>query len=235
MKHSGVLAFGGAAAQAVAVLYVLVGYTHFLLPRAQLRGAGGVTAAFFKSLSESSTVFSLHYWFVAVLSLLMVAVYLALITLLRGHLDGLLCWAAVVGFIGAALAAVDFAYVGVEAPRLATAFSNAGPASQSLLAVSGMPHLDPCFLASGLMAIFSLAANAAALRHKLLPRALGTIGVIGGVVLFLVFMGALMRSPRLIDVAVGLGGLVIGPVYYFWVGFALRRAGRSARAIENGM
>jgi hypothetical protein len=78
-----------------------------------------------------------------------------------------------------------------------------------------------------------LAANAAALRHKLLPRALGYIGVIGGVVLVLVFLGALLRSPRLIDVTVALGGLAIGPVWYFWVGVVLRRAGRSARVVGN--
>jgi Domain of unknown function (DUF4386) len=233
MRHSSVLGFGGAAAHAVGILYVLVGCTHFLLPRAQLRGAGGVTAAFFQSLSESSMIFSLHYWIVAVLSLLMIAVYLALLSLLREHLSGPLCWAGAVGIIGAALSTVDFAYVGVEAPRLAEVFSGASPAAQSVLVVSGMPHIDPCFLASGLMGIFSLVANAVAMRHRLLPRALGYTGVVGGILLLLVFMGALFRSPRLIDVTVGLGGLLIGPVWYFWVGFVLRRAGRSARAVGN--
>jgi len=233
MRHSGVLGFGGVAAQAVGILYVLVGVTHFLLPRAQLRGAGGVTAAFFQSLSDSSLVFSLHYWIVAVLSLLTIAVYLALLSLLREHLGGPLCWAAAVGIIGAALSTVDFAYVGVEAPRLARAFSNASPAAQSVLVVSGMPHIDPCFFASALMGIFAVVANAAGLRHRLLPRALGYIGIIGGVVLLLVFMGALLRSPRTIDVTVGLGGLVIGPVWYLWVGFVLRRASQSARAVGN--
>lgn len=51
MRHSSVLRFGGASAITVGVLYLLVGVTHFMLPRGQLRGAGGVTAAFFESLS----------------------------------------------------------------------------------------------------------------------------------------------------------------------------------------
>lgn len=233
MRHSSVLGFGGAAARAVGILYVLVGITHFLLPRAQLRGAGGVTAAFLQSLSESSLVFSLHYWIVAVLSLLTIAVYLALLSLLRKHLGGPLCWAGALGFVGAALSAVDFAYVGVEAPRLARAFANASPAAQPVLATLGIPHIDPCFLAWGLMGVFAVAANSAALRRQLLPRALGYIGAIGGVALLLVFAGALLRSPRTIDVMVGLGGFVIGPVWYTWAGFVLRRAGRPATAAEN--
>jgi len=80
-----------------------------------------------------------------------------------------------------------------------------------------------------------LVANAVALRHRVLPRALGYIGVLGGIALLLVFTGALLRSPHLIDVMVGLGGLVIGPVWYFWVGFVLRKAGRSTGALENGV
>ena len=233
MKHSSVLGFGGAAAQTVGILYVLVGVTHFLLPRAQLRGAGAISAVFLQSLSESSLVFSVHYWIVAVLSLLTIAVYLALLSLLRKHLDGPLCWAAALGLVGAALSALDFAYVGVEAPRLARAFSNASPAAQSVLATLGIPHIDPCFLAWGLMGIFGVAANTAALRHRLLPRALGYIGVIGGVALLLVFAGSLLRSPRTIDAMVGLGGFVIGPVWYLWVGFVLRQEGRSATAAGN--
>jgi len=234
MKHSSILSFGGTSAQGVGILYVLVAITHFLLPRDQLRGAGGVTAAFFQSLSGSSVVFSAHYWTVAILSFLTIAVYLGLLSLLRDHLSGPLCWAAVVGIIGAALSMVDFAYVGVEAPRLARAFSGASAGAQSVLVVSGIPHIDPCFFASALMGIFSLIGNAVALRHRLLPRAVTYIGLIGGVALLLVFLGSLVRSPRTIDVTVGLGGLIIGPVWYTWVGFALRRASRSAAGATRG-
>lgn len=90
-------------------------------------------------------IFSLHYWIVVALSLLTLAVTVALLSLLREHLTGPLCWAAVVGFLGAALSAIDFAYVAVEAPRLAGVFMTASPAARSVLVVVGMPHIDPCF------------------------------------------------------------------------------------------
>jgi len=229
MKHSSVLGFGGASAIAVGVLNLLVGVTHFLLPRAQLRGAGGITAAFYESLSKSSLVFSLHYWIVVALSLLTLAVIVAFLSLLREYLTGPLCWGVVVGFLGAALSTIDFAYVAVEAPRLAKLFMSASPAAQSLLLVVGIPHIDPCFFAWGLMGVFALTINTAALRHRLVPRALGYIGVAGSLLFLLVFVGALSRSTWLIDFSVGLGGLAVGPVWYFWIGSVLRTRGRSEK------
>ena len=233
MRHSSLLRFGGTAANAAVVLYVLVGLTHFMLPRAQLRGAGGVSAAFFRSLSESAVIFSLHYWIVACVSLMAIAVYVAFLSLLRQHITGLLCWAAIVGFVGAALSTIDFVYVGVEAPRLAKVFSSASVEVQSLLLVGGMPHLDPCFFAFGLMGVFALTANSAALRHRLLPPTLGYIGIAGGLTHMLVCMGALLRSSWLIDLSVALGGLVIGPVWCFWMGFILRKAGQFEQSAAN--
>lgn len=45
MKNASVLRFGGFAAVAVGVLYLLIAATHFMLPRAQLHGAAGIGGA----------------------------------------------------------------------------------------------------------------------------------------------------------------------------------------------
>lgn len=55
--------------------------------------------------------------------------------------------AVAVGILGAALSTLDFAYVGVTAPRVAAQFVRAPQESQSVLLLIGMPHIDPCFLA----------------------------------------------------------------------------------------
>jgi hypothetical protein len=227
MKHASVLRFGGTAAIAVGALNLLVGLTHFLLPRAQLRGAAGITAAFFESLARGSSIFMLHYWLVVALSLLTFAVIAAFFSLLREHRTGLLCWASAVGFFGAALTAIDFAGIAVEAPRLAKLFVNAEPSARPLLLAFGVPHIDPCFFSWGLMGIFALTINCSAMRHRLVPRALGTVGIAGGVLYILVFLGSLSRTPWLIDLAVGLGGLVVGPLWYIWTGFVLGNRGRA--------
>ena len=64
MKRTSILRFGAISAFLCGALYLLVGVTHFLLPREQLRGATGVDAAFFESLASSSAVFTVHYWLV---------------------------------------------------------------------------------------------------------------------------------------------------------------------------
>ena len=227
MKHASVLRFGGAAAIVVGILNLLVGVTHFMLPRAQLRGAAGITTAFFESLAATSLIFKLHYWLVVILSLLTFAVIAAFFSLLREHRSGPVCWALTLGFFGAALAAIDFACIAVEAPRLARLYMSSAPDARPLLLVFGVPHIDPCFFSWGLLGIFALTVNSAALRHRLLPRTLGYIGVAGGVLFILVFLGALSRTVWLIDFAVALGGLVVGPLWYIWTGFVLRSRGRS--------
>ena len=223
MERNSVLKFGGISAFVVGILYLLVGATHFLLPRSQLRGAGGVDSSFFVSLAKTSLVFEVHYWIVALLALFGIAVLLAYFELLRPHRTGILCWSAVVGVIGAALSIVDFAFVAVEVPRIAERFVDSKLEIQSALLMMGMPHLDPCFLAWGLGGVWAIASNCTALRHKLIPPLLGYLGILGGVLFELVFLGAALQSPTLVDISVGLGGFFVGPIWYIWMGFVLRR------------
>jgi hypothetical protein len=230
MKRTSILRFGAISAFLCGALYLLVGVTHFLLPHEQLRGATGVDAAFFESLASSSAVFTVHYWLVVLACLFAVGVILAFLQLLHGHQSGFLCWAALLGLLGAGLAAIDYAYVGVEGPRLAQRFVASSSAAQSALLLQGVPHVDPCFLAWGLMGLWALAANTAALQARRLPRFLGWLGILGGSMLLLTFAGALGRSALLVDISVGLAGIVVGPAWNFWFGGALRRA----VAEENG-
>ena len=225
MKRTSILRFGATSAFLSGGLYVLAGFTHFLLPREQLRGATGVDAAFFDSLAASSTVFVVHYWIVVLVSLFTIGVILAFFLLLRDHQSGFLCWAALLAVIGAALTAIDFAFVAVESPRIAQRFVAAPPAAQSALLLQGIPHVDPCFFGMCLMGVWMLTANAAALRAGRLPRFLGALGILGGVLSLSAFAGALGRSPLIVDISVGLGGILVAPVWSFWFGWVLYRDG----------
>jgi hypothetical protein len=225
MNKGSVLRFGGLAAVAVGILYLLVGATHFMMPRVQLRGASGVSAEFFASLAQGSAVFQLHYWIVVVLALLTLAAIVAFGELLRGRWSGPVLWALALGGFGAALMALDFAQFGVWAPRLAGKFVAADDAARPLLAAFGVPHSDPCFFAYGLMGGFALIGNLAVLKHRLLPRGLALIGACGGVLYLLLFAGSLAQLPLVVDVAVGLGGLLVAPVWHVGTGLALIRTG----------
>jgi hypothetical protein len=223
MKRTSVLRFGANSAFACGALYVLAGVTHFLLPRDQLRGAEGVDAAFFDSLAASSAIFEAHYWIMVLGCLFTLGVIPAFYVLLRDHQSGFTCWAALLGVVGAALTASDFALAAVESPRIAERFAASPPAAQSALLLQGVPHIDPCFFGGGLLGVWWLAANAAALRAGRLPRTLGALGILEGLLSLSAFAGALGRSPLLVDLSMGLGGLLVAPVQSFWFGCILHR------------
>jgi Na+-transporting methylmalonyl-CoA/oxaloacetate decarboxylase beta subunit len=122
MFHRSMLELGGKFAILVGIGYILVALTHFLMPRAQLRGAIEVRTAFYESLAKASTVFTIHYWLVAVSSLLGIGVVLAFGELIGEQQSGFLSWATALGISGAILAAVDFIFVGLKAPRQARRF-----------------------------------------------------------------------------------------------------------------
>jgi hypothetical protein len=199
------------------------GATHFLLPTDQLRGATGVDAAFFNSLAASSAVFVAHYWIIVLGSMFSVGVILAFFVLLRGHQSGWFCWAALLGLFGATLTATDYALVGVESPRIAERFAASPSAAQSALLLQGIPHVDPCFFGWGLLGISLLISNVAALRAGRLPRFLGSLGILQGLLLLATFAGALARSSLLVDISVGLGGVLVAPIWNVWFGLTLRR------------
>jgi hypothetical protein len=226
MNRSSVMSFGRFSATAVGTLYLFVMVTHFLLPRIQLRGAGANTGDLLASLARSPGVFVVHYWLVVLVCLFTVGVILAALALLEGRVTGPLAWGSAVGLIGAGLGAADFAFVGLETPRLAVRYAAASPQAQSLLLAQGLPHLDPCFLAFGLLGLWALSAGAALLHARVVPRALALLGLAGGVLYVLACVGSLAHSKLLIDFTIAIGGSVIGPVWNLWFGACLARAAR---------
>jgi hypothetical protein len=224
MYHRSILELGGVFAILVGVGNILVAMTHFLMPRAQLRGAIGVRTAFYESLAKTSTVFRIHYWLVAISSLLGIGVILAFGELVGDQRSGFLCWATVLGVSGAILAAVDFIFVGLKAPRHARRFIDSPEPVRATLLAFEIPHIDPCFLAFGLMGIWSVAANVSALQELLLPKLLAYAGLIGGCLFELAFVGSALQVPLLVDISVGVSGFVIGPVWYIWTGMILSGA-----------
>lgn len=206
----------------VGLLYVSVAVTHFFLPLEQLRGGQAISEAFFVSLAGHSLMFSVHYGLVVILALLSIPVVLAIHERIRPAHPGLVLWMTVVGILGSALAMVDFASVGIKAPRIAHGFLEASPLEKSVIVMNGLPHVDPCFLAWGLLGIWALVCNVLACKNRSYPRFLGAVGILGGGAYLLACLGSVVQMQRLVDVAVGLGGLILAPVWYVGFGIVMR-------------
>ena len=206
----------------VGILYILVGGTHFLLPLDQLRGGRSINETFFLSLADHSLVFSIHYWLVVLLSLFSIAVILAFFKIVSSTHKGIALWITVIGIIGTALSIVDFASVGVKASRIAQQFSSYTENEKLISLIAGLPHIDPCFLAWALLGIWSLVCNWLALKNKLLPKTICYVGIFGSCLYILVFLGSVVQKQLIVDIAVGVGGLIIAPIWYIGFGLAIK-------------
>jgi hypothetical protein len=158
-----------------------------------------------------------------ILSLFSIAIIITFSKIVSYTHKGIALWVAVIGIIGTALSIVDFASVGVNAPRIAQHFSSYNASGKFVAIITGLPHIDPCFLSWALLGIWSLVCNWFALKDKLLPKTICYIGILGSCLYFLVFLGSVVQKQLIVDIAVGVGGLIIGPIWYIWFGLAIKK------------
>ena len=54
-------------------------------------------------------------------------------------------------------------------------------------------------------------------------KELAYIGMLGGILHILVPIGTVFNEQILVSVAAGLGGVVLGPIWYIWLGLTMQK------------
>jgi hypothetical protein len=210
---------------AAALCYWLIGGTHFLMPKAQIHFATGVKTDFFGSLASESTAFQVHYWVFAVFSLFAIGVVLGLRNLLSSKLNAWLRLTEVFALIGFSVTAIDFVMMQSYALRLAGEWPSLDATARAILSASGLPHLDPeGFFGFGLAGLWFGTVNVSLFKANQIPKWLAILGLLGALVSELTFLGMVFHIARLVDLAVGLGGMIIGPIWFIGLGIRMIRA-----------
>jgi Na+/H+-translocating membrane pyrophosphatase len=141
-------------------------------------------------------------------------------------------WAAGVGLVGALLSTVHGVQEMAQNAKLADLWDNGDAATRAALTVSNsLPSAsDPRGLASfGFSGLFMLAAGALILRSAdALPRRLGHVALAGGVLLLLLSAGSAFEIDLLVLIPGGLVSLVVGPLWWLWLGLHFWRASEPA-------
>jgi Domain of unknown function (DUF4386) len=209
---------------AAALCYWLIGGTHFLMPKAQIHFATGIKADFFESLASGSAAFQVHYWVFAVFSLFAIGVVLGLRNLLSSKPNVWLHLTEVFALIGFGVTAIDFVMMQSYALRLAGKWPSLDATARAILSASGLPHLDSeGFFGFGLVGLWFGTVNISLFKAKLIPKWLAILGLLGALLTELTFLGTVFHIARLIDLAVGLGGMIIGPIWFIGLGIRMIR------------
>ena len=141
-------------------------------------------------------------------------------------------WATGVGLIGALLSTVHGVQEIAQNAKLADLWRAGDPATRAALIVSNsLPSAsDPRGLASfGFSGLFMLAACALILRSAdALPRRLGYLALAGGALLLLLCAGSAFEIDLLVLIPGGLVSLIIGPLWWIWLGLHFWRASEPA-------
>ena len=223
MQDNSVGKLGGTAAILVGVSYIVVGIAYFLQPP-ELQ-AGGIGNPFWTTLAQNPTAHVILQWALALGGILALAAIPAISMLVRSASEGWLRWAAALAYLGFAVVAIsNFRAVALE--RSWAADYAAGDAStQAAIATLGTAGLDPQgWLVFGGVGLWLLVVSLLALRGDTLPLILAYLGIATTVAYWLVVAGLVLGVALLVAIGAGLGGIVLAPIWYIWMGVRVRAA-----------
>jgi hypothetical protein len=192
--------FGGTCAIIVGIFSIVYAISYLLVSRAAPEL--GLTASWI--VLAASGLFSS-------------AAYVAIYEQVKGSNSGLALWGVLLG-VGASLATL--AHGGYEA-LLIKATVAADPATQTqLTAIQGAPsQADPGGLMTFFMAgVVTFVFSVLITRSSSLPRTLGTLGMVNAVVLVILYLATVFQVQTLILVSGGLTSVILGPIWWIWLG-----------------
>lgn len=205
------------------VSYLVIGINYLLLPADQK--AGSALDSFLPSLAQNPTPLTIQYWAFALGAVVALAAVLAISEAVRPANEGWVRWTSHLAVLGFAVVAINnFRNLAFQLDR-ATAYVGGDAALKAAIEVSGPFSLDPQgWLGFGAVGLWVLVVSWLALRAGRWPKPLAYVGIAVSVAYGLVVAGFVLNLELLIAIAAGLGGIILGPIWYIWLGWTLRRA-----------
>jgi hypothetical protein len=221
MNNNSLAKFGGTCAILVAIVGALADITYLLLPAEQRLGALGKDLL--PSFHAAPTILTLELWELAIAGALGLAVVAALSQKVGAMNDGWAHWTAILAYVGFAVSAVGNVLTLDRLPRVAAAFVAGDASAKAAIAATWKSTLDPLGLFGfGAIGLWIFVVSLLTLRDDAFPKPLAYIGLLLGIVNWLVPLALLFKLAFLFFV-VSVAGLVLGGIWYVWIGLNLRR------------
>jgi hypothetical protein len=226
-----ILRAGSVAALGVALASLASGVCAVLMPpELQARPDVG-PHEFWLTLSRDPWAHLAFHWTWVAAGLCGLAAVPAVSALVWRASPGALLWSGAAAFVGCAVQARSHLMEVAFDRKIIATYPQADPAFQQAVHVVAGLALDvpDGVFTYGAIGAWVLVVSRLALRERLLPRALCLLGLALGATELLGVAGYGLHVRALVLVAVGLGGLVLAPAWWLWVGLELRRGAAVAR------
>ncbi len=237
MEDSNIFKFGGVAAIALALAYAATGIA-FLAQPAELQGSA--PEVFWTTLAQQPTAHLIVHWASVATGLLGLAVVPAAAKLVYVKRPGLVLWSSSLAMLGFAMTARGNLMEVAFDRRMIPLYLDADEATrQAIHAIAGLAlDVPDGLLTFGAVGSWILVVCGLALGDTLpenrpssgtlqtgrrLSKALCYLGIATGLAFFLGVVGFMTLNGLLITLAAGLGGIILAPVWCFWLGISLYR------------
>ena len=224
MKNNSVIKLGGTCSIFVGISFLVIGATYFLLPPEQRSGS---TEAFLRSFAANPGIQKIQYWAWALGALFALAAVPAVSEIVRSANEGWVRWTSTLAQLGFAVTAVSyFTILEVQPVRAANYVCNQCQQTviqPALVANQDLLGLDPQqWLSSGAVGVWIFVVSLLALRGGAWPRPLAYVGIGLAVVSWLLPIANVINPQLLVPIVAALGGIVLGPIWFIWMGWRLR-------------
>lgn len=223
MKDNSLKELGGLCAILTGISYILIGFLFLLLPADQQPGTD--SDLFFPSIIRDPSLIRMYYLVFALGAVLALGALPAITEGVRSLNEGWARWAGNLAYLGFAVTALDFFRFWSIQEYRAAVFSGGDPSTQAAIDALGQ-GLDPQgWLGFGAVGVWVLVVSVLSMRAGLWPRMLSYIGIAVAVMYWLLVVANVFGIWLLISIVAGLGGVILAPIWYIWVGLLLRRVG----------
>jgi Domain of unknown function (DUF4386) len=228
MKDNSLNKLGGLCAILTGISYILIGVLFLLLPADQQ--PGGESALFFPSVIRNPTLIRMYYLVFALGAVLALGALPAITEGVRSLNEGWTRWAANLAYLGFGVTAIDFFRLWSVQEYWADVFVDGDPSTQAAIDALGQ-GLDPQgWLGFGGVGVWVLVVSLLAMRAGTWPKMLSYIGIAVAAMYWLLVVANVFGIWFLISIVAGLGGVILAPIWFIWLGLLLRRTSISVKA-----
>jgi hypothetical protein len=221
MNNNSLAKFGGTCAILVAIVGALADITYLLLPAEQKLGALGKDLL--PSFHAAPTVLTLQLWELTLVGVLGLAVVSALSHKVSAMNSGWAHWTSNLAYLGFAVSAIGNVLTLDRLPRVAAAFVAGDASAKAAIAATWKSTLDPLgMFGFGAVGLWIFVVSLLTLRDNAFPKPLAYLGLLLGIANWLVPLALVFKLAFLFFV-VSVVGLILGTVWYVWIGLNLRR------------